>query len=143
MRNNLVDPPTVAVEYDGAKGKRVVKPFPNASQAKTFYAKMLKDGKKPKVLKDSPPANGNAKPAAEAKPKKAAVERDAFGQSASTQGAKLNAVVLAAKKPLAASDLAEKTGLSASRIAAWVRTKTAKGFIKRHKDGTFEAVRPK
>jgi hypothetical protein len=41
--------PPVDVEYDGAKGKRVIKHFVDAHAAKRFYAAQDKKGKRPKV----------------------------------------------------------------------------------------------
>ena len=50
MRNNLVPPPAVLVEYD-SHGKRVAKQFDNPAAARRFYLAKQRAGKRPALAK--------------------------------------------------------------------------------------------
>ena len=63
---------------------------------------------------------------------------DKFGNIPGSQAADINAVVLAAKKPLTPDALAKATGLPASRIKQYIRVKSRLKQIKLQKNGTIK-----
>jgi hypothetical protein len=44
----------VTVEYSNARGERVRKTLPDSFSARRFYARMLRDGRNPKVVANQP-----------------------------------------------------------------------------------------
>ena len=113
--------PAVTVEYDfGKTGKRVKKKFDDANKAKTFYAKKLNGGKKPKLI--DPETSPTEKPVVEKTVAKKTPAAQAKPSAASKPDAAPKAPGVSYKqtRPYFAGVVVKRHGVAAGVTAAMV-----------------------